>query len=369
MIEITPMLLDSKRTRPALRNKKFYSLRKLKGVVAHWTANSNRGANARANRNYFNNTDRYASAHYVIDDHSIIQCIPNTEIAYHVGGRFYRPAGEAVMEDGLTPNYFLIGFEMCVNQDGDWDKTYENSVALAQHLLNAFNFGVDKMYRHYDITGKDCPKMMLDESDWDAFKADIAKGVRNIHENPIEQAVVEGAAFLNVRSGIGTQHKIVRILKKDERTAVYEKERGWYRVGKDEWASGHYLNTVYQKKAGIIEVDDPTGLNVRTGPGVSHPIVDVVSDGTQVQLLDQEGNWYEIAPSRWVYGAYVRITEVKKGIVAVPQFLNVRKGPGTTNELVGQVENGTEVTLFEEYNGWYRIGEDRWVYGAFIKIQ
>ncbi|MEL6866296.1 MAG: N-acetylmuramoyl-L-alanine amidase, partial [Bacteroidota bacterium] len=86
MLPITKQFLTHRRTRPALRNRSWYTIRQLKGIVAHWTANRSRGADAMANRNYFNTTDRYASAHYIIDDHSIIQCLPDHEVAYHVGG-------------------------------------------------------------------------------------------------------------------------------------------------------------------------------------------------------------------------------------------------------------------------------------------
>lgn len=164
MLPITRNYLTSRRTRPALRNRKWYTLRRLKGVVIHWTANESVGADALANRNYFNTTDRYASAHYLVDDGSIVQVLPDHEVGYHVGGRYYKPIGESIREDGLTPNYFLIGIEMCVNKDGNWNKTYQNSVELAAHLLNKYNFTVNDLYRHYDITGKLCPMMMIDEA-------------------------------------------------------------------------------------------------------------------------------------------------------------------------------------------------------------
>ena len=151
--------------RPALGNRSFYTIRKLKGIIAHWTANTGWGANAIANRNYFNTTTRKASAHYIVDDHSIVQCLPDSEVGYHVGAKSYKPIGMAIKEGRLTPNFFTIGFEMCVNMDGDWDKTYQNSVELAQYLLNKYNFTINELYRHYDITGKLCPKMMIEEKE------------------------------------------------------------------------------------------------------------------------------------------------------------------------------------------------------------
>lgn len=115
-------MLTNKTNRPFLRDQNECAIRQLKGIVAHWTANTKKGADARANRNYFNGSAMYASAHYIVDDGEIIQCIPDNEVGYHVGANSYKPDGERIMEkSGLSPNYFLIGFEMCVNDDGDWN--------------------------------------------------------------------------------------------------------------------------------------------------------------------------------------------------------------------------------------------------------
>jgi N-acetylmuramoyl-L-alanine amidase CwlA len=55
-------------------NRPYRKLDGLKAIIIHWTANTNRGANAMANRNYFNSKHYdtngniiYASAHYIID--------------------------------------------------------------------------------------------------------------------------------------------------------------------------------------------------------------------------------------------------------------------------------------------------------------
>lgn len=163
MLPITKLLLTN-------QNRPKKKLLKLKGIVIHWTANTGKGANAEANRNYFNTTNRAASAHYIVDDKTIVQCIPDDEIAYHVGAASYTRAGNNLKEGVYSPNYFLIGIEMCVNSDGNWAKTYNNTAELAAYLLKKYKLTVKDMYRHYDITGKDCPKMMIDENEWLKFK-------------------------------------------------------------------------------------------------------------------------------------------------------------------------------------------------------
>jgi N-acetylmuramoyl-L-alanine amidase CwlA len=62
---------------------------------------------------------------------------------------------------------------MCVNADGNWSITYKNSIQLTASLLKKHNLSVNNLYRHYDITGKDCPRMMIREMAWDKFKEDV----------------------------------------------------------------------------------------------------------------------------------------------------------------------------------------------------
>jgi len=364
MIEITRDYLTSRRNRPYLRNPTWYSIRKLKGVVAHWTANRARGADARANRNYFNTTTRYASAHYIIDDRSTIQCMPDNEVAYHVGGRFYKPTGEAIREDGLTPNYFLIGFEMCVNEDGDWDKTYARSVKLAQFLLNKYNFTVNELYRHYDITGKLCPDMMVEESKWQAFRSDVNQGLLFNLENPIKQGYIN-TADLNVRSGNGVQFPIVEVLHQDDEFEVFEQLGNWFRIGPDRWIHKNYVIITFEKKDGVIRV--PDFLNIRSGPGVQFGVVEKLDNGTEVEIFDQEGNWYRIGPDKWGHKSLIEVVEVKLGRVVNADFLNVRKGPGTNHSRTDRVQRDTLVKIYEIEGKWYRIGDDRWVFGGYIE--
>lgn len=364
MIPISQHILTSRRNRPFLRRPDWYTIRKLKGIVIHWTANTGRGANAIRTRGYFNTTDRYASAHYIVDDHSIVQCIPDHEVAYHVGGRWYRPIGEEIREGDLTPNYFLIGIEMCVNSDGDWDKTYRHTVELTQHLLNKYNFTINELYRHYDITGKDCPKMMLDEKPWQDFKDAVNRGLDFSLENPIKKGIIN-TADLNVRTGNGVQFEVVDQLHQDDEVEIYELLGNWYRIGDDRWVHKHYVEITFSKKDGVVNV---SGLNVRTGPSTRYKVVDTLRKKAKVEVFDTDGNWYNIGKKQWVYGTYVDIIEIKNGRVVWASFLNVRSGPGTNNNRVKQIARDTLVKVYEQEGNWYRIGDDEWVYSGFIEI-
>ena len=171
-------LTENKFSRP---NKNLIGV---KGIVIHWVGNA--GTSALANRNYFENLKnqkdinkaRYASAHFIIGlDGEIIQCLPTGEMAYHAGAASYRLG----MTERLStyPNNCTIGIELC---HPDWTgrftkETYGAAVELTATLIKQFNLNPQKdIYRHFDVTGKICPKYFVEKNEaWNNFKADVEK--------------------------------------------------------------------------------------------------------------------------------------------------------------------------------------------------
>lgn len=141
-----------------------------KGLVIHYTGNEDTGANALANRDYFNNhpQDKVA-AHYIVDDSNIIQCVPENEMAYHVGAKVYTKA--ALKWLSPYPNDCTIGIEMCINEGNNFEQTVQNTVELAADILLRRGWTVDELWRHYDVTLKNCPAYWVeDEAGWQDFK-------------------------------------------------------------------------------------------------------------------------------------------------------------------------------------------------------
>jgi N-acetylmuramoyl-L-alanine amidase len=154
----------------------------VRGVVLHWVANP--GSTASANRNYFENlksqpyeteADKrkacFASAHFIIGlQGEIIQCIPENEMAYHVGAKEYK--SPAIVYLGSYPNNSTIGIELCHE---DWTGVFKietlNSVrTLIADLIDRHDLTTGDIYRHFDITGKDCPHYFVkNEAAWSDF--------------------------------------------------------------------------------------------------------------------------------------------------------------------------------------------------------
>lgn len=151
----------------------------VKNIVIHWVGNAN--STAMANRNYFEslkNKGIYASSHYIVGlDGEVVQCIPENEIAYHAGN--------------LTVNYNSIGIENC---HPDWsgkfnDNTYNALIELCVDICNKYGLNADCIIRHYDVTGKVCPKYYVENQEaFNQLKIDVASRLgQTINVNEIEE--------------------------------------------------------------------------------------------------------------------------------------------------------------------------------------
>lgn len=135
------------------------------GVVIHYVGNT--GSTAKQNRDYFEDLatthTTSASSHFVVGLRGeIIQCIPLNEIAYASRHR----------------NADTISIEVCHPTDEGWFNadTYQAVIELTAWLMVEYDLEIDDVIRHYDVTGKICPKYYVENEDaWVRFKADIQK--------------------------------------------------------------------------------------------------------------------------------------------------------------------------------------------------
>ncbi|MEK5396037.1 N-acetylmuramoyl-L-alanine amidase [Paenibacillus sp. FSL K6-2859] len=144
-------------------------------ITIHNTGNpSSTAANERA---WLTNptNDRQASFHIVIDEREAIECLPLTENAWHSGD------GSAAKSGNRTS----IGVEIC--ESGNYVKTLDNAASLVASMLKERGWGVDRLRRHYDWSGKICPRLMYDNGKWTGWAA--FKALVEAKLNPIKQEV------------------------------------------------------------------------------------------------------------------------------------------------------------------------------------
>ena len=141
-------------------------LEEVRGIVVHYVANPCK--TARENRSYFEQLKDQtgenatsASSHFVIGlEGEVVQCVPLTEVAYASNHR----------------NSDTISIECCIpDESGKFtDETYQSLVELVAWLMGRYELTADDVIRHYDVTGKDCPKYFVENSNaWSDFKTDL----------------------------------------------------------------------------------------------------------------------------------------------------------------------------------------------------
>ena len=135
-------------------------------IVVHYTAN--RGDTAKNNIDYFARTETRTSAHYFVDEKEVWQSVRDEDTAWHCGAKTYKHP--------LCRNGSSIGVEMCI-----WDKagkvrqgTVTKAAEVVRELMEQYNVPPERVLRHWDVTGKNCPLPMVENpSLWEDFKAKL----------------------------------------------------------------------------------------------------------------------------------------------------------------------------------------------------
>ena len=140
----------------------------IRDVVIHYVANP--GSGAMQNRNWYANPESRVSSHFVVGlDGEVIQCLPLDEKSAASNHR----------------NRDTISIEVChPDESGKFsEETYEALVELTAWLLHSAWLGPENLIRHYDVTGKNCPKYFVENEDsWQQFRADVAAAMEGEKE-------------------------------------------------------------------------------------------------------------------------------------------------------------------------------------------
>ena len=124
-------------------------------IVVHNTAND---ASAKNEVAYMINNNNKVSFHYAIDDKEIVQGIPENRNAWHAG------------DGNGQGNRKGIGIEICYSKSGG-TRFIEAEKLAAKFIafkLNEKGWGIDKVKKHQDFSGKYCPHRTLDMG-WQRF--------------------------------------------------------------------------------------------------------------------------------------------------------------------------------------------------------
>lgn len=148
-----------------------------KSLTAHSTANAS--STPQGERNWLNNATnkRNAAWNYCVGAGIVIQALPDVEECWHSGT--------------TEGNCYSIGIEIV--ESGDRYSVLMTAAEFFADKLIEYGWGVDKLKRHYDWAGKNCPRILIDPShikgnmNWDWF-------VRKVDEFRIQKLKAKESA-------------------------------------------------------------------------------------------------------------------------------------------------------------------------------
>ena len=199
--------------------------------------------------------------------------------------------------------------------------------------------------------------------------------------------------YLNLRKGAGTSYSIVTTIAKGTKVTILEKTNSkWYKVktssNKTGYVSTEYLNIVSGDSSGSSDSENSSSgtslgtatttdyLNLRKGAGTSYSIVTTIAKGAKVTILEKTSSkWYKVKTSSnktgYVSTEYLKVTsssssgssgsgssssETSLGTATTTDYLNLRKGAGTSYSIVTTIAKGAKVTILEKTSSkWYKV--------------
>ena len=223
--------------------------------------------------------------------------------------------------------------------------------------------------------------------------------------------VVNISSVLRVRSEANGNSEILGFLTNGCNVNILGESGNWYNIsynGKNAYVSKEYVkitsennsqsnsNDNNSSQASEDKIDNKngqvvnvhSGLNVRSGASTSSGIIGSLSNGSNVTILGESGNWYKIkygTSTGYVSKEYIKAsgessnsntennsnnsnagsnesnssgeTSIAKSgkVVNVQSALNVRNGASTSSRIIGSLSNGSNVTILGESGNWYKI--------------
>ena len=189
-----------------------------KYITIHNTSNS---APAQNEVSYMKNNNNSTSFHVCVDEKYVIQAIPFNRNAWHAG-------------DGAngTGNRKSIGIEIA-RSTGDinlFKQAEQNCAEYVAKLLKNYGWGIDRVKRHKDWSGKNCPHKTM-ELGWDRFLKMVQKELDKLNgkttTTTVSYTVKVIVDSLNVRKSPSINSAIVTTVKKGGVYTIVEESNGW----------------------------------------------------------------------------------------------------------------------------------------------
>ncbi|WP_025028389.1 SH3 domain-containing protein [Caldalkalibacillus mannanilyticus] len=186
---------------------------------------------------------------------------------------------------------------------------------------------------------------------------------------------------INVRSGPGTDFKVVTQIKPKQTFPLLKQEGDWIQIqlnGNEKgWVAGWLVTTSEGERSSATQVREKVKvqasvLNVRSKPDTSSSILGKLEQGTEIEVIEAQKGWYKIKFNQefgWIAGEFVTPANESSPAVAkqqsplknqpkvtiLNQGTNIRKGPGTNHEVVSRANQGDTFDVVSTSGEWFEI--------------
>jgi len=195
------------------------------------------------------------------------------------------------------------------------------------------------------------------------------------------------AEALNVRTGPGYEYQTVTIVHQDQIVEIIEEHPEWFRV-KTRGQNGFIMITL------LDEVGPTPGalylasinykrVNMRLGPGLKYPIIAVLPENTQVQVLQLKNGWAKVETvvhEGFLRKDFVKITSPAGRAAEKPDLigtatvstnnLRLRSGPGENYPSLALLNSGFELNIRDMATSWFRVQpktDSAYVSGKYVR--
>ena len=196
-------------------------------LVIHYTAVP--GDTAANNGNYFARQRTGTSAHYFVDENTVVRSVPEEYAAWHCGANYYKHTH--------CRNSNSIGIEICTKgEPGAYrfsPKAVERAQALVRQLMEKYRIPVQNVVRHYDVTGKICPAPFVGagQAAWEEFKGGLVlyKTLEEVPSwaQPTVQKLVDKGVLMGDGQALDLTTDLTRTLVILDRVGALDKEEAY----------------------------------------------------------------------------------------------------------------------------------------------
>lgn len=196
-----------------------------------------------------------------------------------------------------------------------------------------------------------------------------------------ENTVVVEADALNVRYGPGLSHDTLTQAEENDRLFLLGEENKWFKVRLENdqvgWVASWLVdsNELIQEDQQFARVTGES-VNIRQFSNTDSQILGTVYRDTELQVLYQDGPWYQVlymGQVAWIHGDYIEMINttpaedvqttsesVSDSVVVIGDApsTNIRSQPSMNGEVIATSDPGQQYNYIDSIGDWFHIQID-----------